>query len=129
MDTSYFTLHYFIGIFYFQAWYVLDFVSSYERFVRVLKMANCTKLSAIVYMVMSRQLFGKTIKEVRTDLERTEDQDQTAYTLTEYIEKQGGGSWVEKLQEDLGPWLMIQLCDVADLFEILRKYDRPYRPS
>ncbi|THY78123.1 hypothetical protein D6C94_01463, partial [Aureobasidium pullulans] len=79
-------------------------------------------LSAIVYMVMSRQLFGKTIKEVRTDLERTEDQDQTAYTLTEYIEKQGGGSWVEKLQEDLGPWLMIQLCDVADLFEILRNF-------
>lgn len=92
-------------------------------------MANRTKLSAIVYMVMSRQLFGKTIKEVRTDLERTEDQDQAACTLTEYIEKQGGGSWVEKLQEDLGPWLMIQLCDVADLFEILRKYDRPHRPS
>ncbi|THX29280.1 hypothetical protein D6D10_08964 [Aureobasidium pullulans] len=86
-------------------------------------------LSAIVYMVMSRQLFGKTIKEVRTDLERTEDQDQAACTLAEYIEKQGGGSWVEKLQEDLGPWLMIQLCDVADLFEILRNFDTDMFPS
>jgi hypothetical protein len=55
-------------------------------------------------------------------LEQTEDPNQTAFTLTEFIEKQGEGSWVEKLQEEVGPWLMVQLCDLANMFEVLRKY-------
>jgi hypothetical protein len=67
-------------------------------------------------------MFAKTLEDVRTDLERTEDLRQTPMDLTEFIEKQGDGSWLERLQEVAGPWLMVQLADAANMFEILRKF-------
>ncbi|KAI4851879.1 hypothetical protein E4T44_01853 [Aureobasidium sp. EXF-8845] len=79
-------------------------------------------LSGIVYLILRKRLFSKTLEDVRTDLERTEDQRQTPLDLTEFIEKQGDGSWLEKLQEVMGPWVMVQLADAANMFEILRNF-------
>jgi hypothetical protein len=72
-------------------------------------------------------MFAKTLEDVRTDLERTEDQRQTPMDLTEFIEKQGDGSWLERLQELMGPWLMVQLADAANMLEILRKSVSTFR--
>jgi hypothetical protein len=77
--------------------------------------------------VLRKRLFSKTLEDVRTDLERTEDQRQTPLDLTEFIEKQGDGSWLERLQEIMGPWLMVQLADAANMFEILRKSVQTHR--
>lgn len=77
--------------------------------------------------MLRKRLFSKTLEDVRTDLERTEDQRQTPLDLTEFIEKQGDGSWLERLQEIMGPWLMVQLADTANMFEILRKSVQTHR--
>jgi len=61
------------------------------------------------------------MEDIRQDIERTEDRQQTALTLTEYIQKEGDEKWADKILEDLGPWLMIQLADLANFFESLRK--------
>jgi hypothetical protein len=61
------------------------------------------------------------MEDMRQDIERTENRQQTALTLTEYIQKEGDEKWADKILEDLGPWLMIQLADLANFFESLRK--------
>ncbi|KEQ90460.1 hypothetical protein AUEXF2481DRAFT_704308 [Aureobasidium subglaciale EXF-2481] len=77
-------------------------------------------LSGLVYLVLRHRMLQKTLEDVRADLERTEEQSQDPLDLTEFIEKQRDGSWMERLQEVMGPWVMIQLADAANMFEILR---------
>ncbi|KAI5201902.1 hypothetical protein E4T39_05057 [Aureobasidium subglaciale] len=79
-------------------------------------------LSGLVYVVLRHRMLQKTLEDVRADLERTEDQRQEPLDLTEFIEKQRDGSWMERLQEVMGPWVMIQLADAANMFEILRNF-------
>jgi hypothetical protein len=66
------------------------------------------------------------LEDLRQDVKRTEDVHQTALTLTEFIEKRGDELWADELLEGLGPWLMVQLCDLAAFFEVLRKYVFPF---
>ena len=42
-------------------------------------------------------------------------------TLSEFIKKKDDQSWVDPLIEEVGPWLLIQLADLANLRETLRK--------
>jgi hypothetical protein len=86
----------------------------------------CNKLSAIIYLVAHRHFHDVTLEDLRQDVKRTEDVHQTALTLTEFIEKRGDELWADELLEGLGPWLMVQLCDLAAFFEVLRKYVFPF---
>jgi hypothetical protein len=47
--------------------------------------------------------------------------EDTALSLAEFIEKKGDEQWLDPLIEEIGPWLLIQLSDLANLMEILRK--------
>jgi hypothetical protein len=61
------------------------------------------------------------MKDLREDIEHRENQRETALSLTELIVKEGDENWSDKLLEGLGPWLMLQLADLANFFESLRK--------
>jgi len=74
-----------------------------------------------VYLVVERRIHGVTVEDIREDLKRTEDTHRTALSLTEFIEKNGYENWADSILQDLGPWLMIQLADLANFFESLRK--------
>lgn len=50
-------------------------------------------------------------------------------TLSEFVEKKGDQNWVDPLLEEVGPWLMIQLADLANLMETLRKLVGPATTS
>jgi len=79
-------------------------------------------MSAVVYFVLERRNHGNTIEDLREDVKRREDQRVTALSLTELIEKEGDAMWSDKLLEDLGPWLMVQLSDMANSCESMRKF-------
>jgi hypothetical protein len=66
------------------------------------------------------------MEALREDIKHREDVEQTALTLLEFIEKQGDANWADDLLRELGPWLMIQLADLANFFESVRKYDLPH---
>ena len=85
-------------------------------------MLTCEQLSAIIYLVAQRHFHSPTLEDLREDVKRTEDVHETALTLTEFIEKKGDEMWADELLEGLGPWLMIQLSDMAAFFEVMRKY-------
>lgn len=52
---------------------------------------------------------------------RTEDINETARSIAEFIEKEGDQRWADPLIEQVGPWLLVQLSDLANLMEVLRK--------
>lgn len=83
--------------------------------------ADITKLAAFVYLVAERRRHGNTMQDLREDIEHRENQRVTALSLSELIVKEGDQNWSDDLLEGLGPWLMVQLADLANFFESMRK--------
>ena len=75
-----------------------------------------------MYLVIQRRAHGNTMQDLREDIKHRENQRETALSLTELIVKEGDENWSDKLIEGLGPWLMVQLADLANFFESMRKY-------
>jgi hypothetical protein len=84
-------------------------------------MADTTQLSALIYLVAERKLHGQSMEDLREDIRHREDVERTALSLTEFIEKQGDENWADDLLQQVGPWLMVQLGDLANFFESVRK--------
>lgn len=76
----------------------------------------------IVYLIVNRRLNPPTIEDLKAEIRRTESKTTTALNLAEYIEKKGDKQWVDPLIDEVGPWAMIQLADLANLVEVLQKY-------
>lgn len=49
--------------------------------------------------------------------------------ITQLIEQHGSHGWTDALRQDLGPWLLLQLEDLANVLEIWRKYSILFSPS
>jgi hypothetical protein len=86
-------------------------------------MLTHVQLSALLYLVLERRWHGQTMEALREDIKHREDRERTALSLTEFIEKQGDANWADDLLKEIGPWLMVQLADLANFFESIRKYD------
>lgn len=72
-------------------------------------------------MVLKRRFFPPTLEDTREDIKRAEDKQRTALNLTQLIEQHGAHGWVEALRQDLGPWMLLQAHDIANVLEIWRK--------
>lgn len=79
-------------------------------------------LSAMLYLVAARRWHTQTIDDLREEIRQREDIHKTAFSLTDFIEKQGDDNWAHDLLQELGPWLMIQLSDLANFFESVRNF-------
>lgn len=79
-------------------------------------------LSAFIYYVVEHFVFGNSLSNLREDIKHTEDIHKTALSLTEFIEKRGDDKWADDVVQVLGPWLMIQLADLANFFESIRNF-------
>ena len=66
-------------------------------------------------------MYPPSIDDLREEIKRSEDVEQTAMNLTQLIEQHGSGGWVDALIEELGPRLLVALTDMADTLEIMRK--------
>jgi len=74
-----------------------------------------------IWLVLRRRLYPPTLDDLRDDIKRSEDVEQTATNLTQLIEQHGSRGWVDALITDLGPRSLLQLTDAADSLEIIRK--------
>lgn len=86
-------------------------------------------LSALLYLVAERRIHGMSIEDLREDIKHIEDVERTALSLTEFIEKQGDENWAHDLLQDIGPWLMVQLADLANFFESVRNFYEWRKPT
>jgi hypothetical protein len=62
------------------------------------------------------------VDELRASLERMKSAGTRAHKLGEMIEKHGPDEWLQPLAEELGPWVQMQIGDLASYFEIMKKY-------
>ncbi|KAH7113243.1 hypothetical protein B0J11DRAFT_572725 [Dendryphion nanum] len=79
-------------------------------------------LSAIMYLVIERFMHGNSLDDLREDVKHTENVHKTALSLSEFIEKRGDEKWADDIMQVLGPWLMVQLADMANFFESMRNF-------
>ena len=89
---------------------------------RIEKKLTGFQLLGIIVQVLRRRLHKQTVEGLREKIMRTEDSALTALTLSEQIEKRGEHGWIEPLIEEMGPWLLLQLGDLANLLEVVLKY-------
>jgi hypothetical protein len=82
-----------------------------------------------MYLVIERRVHGNGIEDLRADIKHREDQQQTALSLTEFIEKEGDEKWADEIVQAVGPWLMVQLGDLANFFETLRNFYEWRKPT
>lgn len=54
-------------------------------------------------------------------MQRAQDREGTAYKFGELIDRHGPDNWLEPLINDLGPFVQLQLGDIANLLEVLDK--------
>ncbi|KAL8659790.1 MAG: hypothetical protein Q9202_006940 [Teloschistes flavicans] len=77
---------------------------------------------ALIWLVLKRRLYPPTLEDVREEIKRSEDVDLTALNITQLIEQHGSHGWTDALRQDLGPWLLLQLEDLANILEIWRNF-------
>ena len=54
-------------------------------------------------------------------MQRTLDNTGKPYKFGELIDKHGRDGWLEPLLDDLGPYIQLQLGDVANMLEVFHK--------
>ena len=75
-----------------------------------------------MYTALMARYYPPTIPNLREKLERSEDSERTAQDLLELIEQHGTRGWVDAMIQKSGPTMQLQLEDLADFMEILKKF-------
>lgn len=74
-----------------------------------------------MWLVLRRHLYPPTTEDLRENIKRSEDVEQTATSFTQLIEQHGTRGWVDALIKELGPRSLLALTDMANTLEIIRK--------
>lgn len=71
--------------------------------------------------MLKNRYFPRSVEQLRESVERSLDGKGTSFDFGELIDKHGRAHWLEPLIEDVGPFLQIQLSDVANMLEVFKK--------
>ncbi|MCJ1471138.1 hypothetical protein MMC07_009786 [Pseudocyphellaria aurata] len=75
----------------------------------------------IIYFVIKNRFFPTSVGSLRESMQRTFDSQNAAYKFGEMIDKHGQDSWIEPLIDELGPYIQLQLGDIANMLEVFHK--------
>lgn len=76
----------------------------------------------ILYMVIKHRFFPKSIDSLRASMHRAHDRNQSAHRFGELIDKHGNENWLEPLMKDMGPYIQLQLGDIANMLEVFANF-------
>ena len=54
-------------------------------------------------------------------MQRAHDRHQSAYRISELIDKHGSENWIEPFMQEMGPYIQLQLGDIANMLEVFSK--------
>lgn len=74
-----------------------------------------------MYFVIKNRFFPTSVGSLRESIQRTSDSQNSAYRFGEIIDKHGQDSWIEPLIDELGPYIQLQLGDIANMLEVFHK--------
>lgn len=75
----------------------------------------------VIYKVLKNRYYPASSASLQESIQRAHNRQSTAYKFGELIDRHGGDSWIEPLIDDLGPFVQLQLGDMANLLEVLTK--------
>ena len=75
----------------------------------------------IIYLVAKNRYFPTSVESLRESVRRAVDREGVAYGLGELIDKHGREDWLEPLTDALGPYIQLQLGDIANMLEVFAK--------
>ncbi|KAL8910326.1 MAG: hypothetical protein Q9171_004370 [Xanthocarpia ochracea] len=70
---------------------------------------------------VKNRYFPSSVEALRASMHRAHDQRSKAYKLGELVDKYGQKHWLEPLIDKLGPFVQLQLYDMANMLEVLAK--------
>ena len=76
----------------------------------------------ILYIVIKSRYFPTSIESLRTSMRRAHDRGQSAYRFGELIDKHGSEDWLEPLMTKMGPYIQLQLGDIANMLEVFANF-------
>ncbi|KAL8999050.1 MAG: hypothetical protein Q9169_002048 [Polycauliona sp. 2 TL-2023] len=75
----------------------------------------------VIYMVVKNRYFPSTVEELRISMDRANDHKGKTYNFGELVDKHGRKHWLEPLLDELGPFVQLQLNDMANMLEVFAK--------
>ena len=75
----------------------------------------------VIYMVIKNRYYPCTVESLGVSLERANDQRSKAFKFGELVDKHGRKHWLEPLLDELGPFIQLQLNDIANMLEVFAK--------
>ncbi|KAI9834551.1 MAG: hypothetical protein M1819_002927 [Sarea resinae] len=76
----------------------------------------------IIYLVSWNYFYPTSVDALRESIERSINRGSVAFKFSEMVDKHGTNEWLGPLMDDLGPYLQLQLGDLANLLEILLNF-------
>lgn len=76
----------------------------------------------IAFIVLENKFRPQRVENLRQSYERAKDNEAMSFRFDELINKHGSGNWVDPFIEEAGPWVQMQLSDMADFLEILMNF-------
>ncbi|KAL8793083.1 MAG: hypothetical protein Q9195_004289 [Heterodermia aff. obscurata] len=76
----------------------------------------------ILYISFKSYFFPSSIGSLRASMQRAHDRNQSAYRFGELIDKHGSEGWLEPLMKDMGPYIQLQLGDIANMLEVFANF-------
>lgn len=92
--------------------------SDYDSYILLIQ----SQYAYVVYIVVRNRYAPTTVDSLRDSTERALDSSSRAQKLIEVIDKHGTHNWLEPVMEDVGPYVQVQLDDLANLLEILQNF-------
>lgn len=83
----------------------------------------------IFYSVSMNYYYPTSVKELREGIERSMDRGATALKVGELMGKHGSDDWLGPLMDELGPFLQVQIADLANLLEAAYNFYHFRSPS
>ncbi len=71
--------------------------------------------------MIKNRFYPTSVESLRKSMQKALDSRTTASKFGELVDKHGSEHWLEPLMEDLGPYVQLQLGDVANMLEVLDK--------
>ena len=105
-------------------WYtehMMGFLVSYPVFYPQTSVNVQYQYFYIIYVVLRNRFAPTSVESLRESMQRALNSRNTASRFSELIDKHGRNDWLEPLMENLGPFIQLQLGDMANMLEVFEK--------
>ncbi|KAI4181474.1 MAG: hypothetical protein LQ348_005007 [Seirophora lacunosa] len=77
-----------------------------------------------IYMVVKNRYFPSSVETLRESIRRSNDRKGKAHRFGELVDKHGRNHWIDPMLDELGPYIQLQLNDMANMLEVCAKYPK-----